>query len=103
MPRVTATDPSVVLKWNTKTDADVPEAERFVIHYSHLDMRQSAEVDDAQFKNIQKKKTSELKYLIGQMDVRRLELAIRNWENLPYPDGHPKAGSTCPYSKENIT
>ena len=104
MSNVLAMDPTVKLKWSPKIDNDLPEDERFVIIYNHLDMRKAAVVDDEQIRSIQKgKKTSEFKYLVGQADVKRLELSITGWENFIYPKGHPDADKPVPFAPSNIT
>lgn len=106
MSNVRAMDPKAVFPWVPKCDRSLPAAEQFQIMYSPLDMRKEAEINDKQLRSITKGKKSEYEYLISQADIKRLELSIKDWKNLPYPENHPDAslrGKPCPFSIENIT
>ena len=98
MSHVKALDPTAQYKWFPKVDLDLPEAERFTIIYSPLDMRIEAELADSQFESSQKGKNTKMKYLISQADVKRLERSVKGWKNLKDEDG----AKDVPFSVENI-
>jgi hypothetical protein len=98
-------DPKAILPWYPEIDKDLPEAERFTILYSPLDMRDEAQLNDGQIKTVIKGKKSNYEYKINQADVTRLEKSIKGWKNLDYPANHPNkelAGKPAPYCMENI-
>lgn len=105
MSNVRAMDPTAILPWYPKCDVSLPIAERFTIMYSPMDMHQEAAISDDQLVSTQKGKESKSKYFMNKADVQRIELSIKDWKNLIYPDTHPDTGlrgKSCPYSKENI-
>jgi len=104
MSNVLAMDPTVIMPWVPKVDNKLPKNQQLTIMYKQLDMKESALFDDDQIKNIQKKKTTEYKYLISQMDIKRIEATIKDWKNFKYPIEHPElSGKDVPFSLENIT
>jgi len=102
MSNVRAMDPNSVARWSPKIDRDLPENERFTIHYKPLRMREEAEIADNQISQVTKGRTSQYSFLLNKSDVKRLERAIVGWDNLPYPAGHKNAGEVVPFSTENI-